>query len=217
MWVATGLGALLGAPWIVVGSMAVIAVAPVPGVIALAGASVAMHVVRRRRSAAERSESALLRSLAADVAAGLTLRQAIVTSQDVIVPARARRLCAAGSPMAEVGEALGSELPVSGRRLAALCAMSELSGAPFGEAMTAAARRSERREESRRNRRSALAQVRFSAWVVGVAPLVLTAVVVVTQGIPEPGGAIIVIPMVVGVTLQVVGTALVFVLSGRAL
>ena len=82
--------------------------------------------------------------------------------------------------------------------------------------MKAAAERSVRSAASRRKRRSALAQVRFSAWVVGVAPLVLTLLVVLTRGIPQPRGAIIVIPMVVGFVLQVTGTATVFVLSGRA-
>jgi precorrin isomerase len=118
--------------------------------------------------------------------------------------------------MAEVGAVFGSELPVNGARLASLCAMSELTGAPVGDAMKAAAERSERSAASRRKRRSALAQVRFSAWVVGVAPLVLTLLVVLTRGIPQPRGAIIVIPMVVGFVLQVTGTATVFVLSGRA-
>jgi hypothetical protein len=36
------------------------------------------------------------------------------------------------------------------------------------------------------------------------------------KGIPEPGGASVVIPMVIGGSLQVVGTAIVFVVSGRA-
>jgi hypothetical protein len=118
--------------------------------------------------------------------------------------------------MAEVGAALGSELALNGRRLASLCAMSELTGAPFGGVLTAAAERSARMEQSVRNRRSSLAQVRFSAWVVGIAPLVLTGLVVLTQGIPEPRGAVILVPMVVGVVLQVTGTAVVFLISGRA-
>lgn len=118
--------------------------------------------------------------------------------------------------MADVGASLGTELAVNGRRLASLCAMSELTGAPFGDVMRSAAIRSERVQEAVRNRRSALAQVRFSAWVVGVAPLVLTGLVVLTQGIPEPRGAAIVVPMLVGLVLQVSGTLIVFVLSGRA-
>ena len=60
-----------------------------------------------------------------------------------------------------------------------------------------------------------LAQVRFSAWVVGVAPLALTVLVVGANGIPEPGGAAVVIPMAVGAFLQISGTVLVFVISGR--
>jgi hypothetical protein len=56
----------------------------------------------------------------------------------------------------------------------------------------------------------------MSAWVVGVAPLALTGLLVIIKGIPEPGGASVVIPMVIGGSLQVVGTAIVLVVSGRA-
>lgn len=216
IWVAAALAASVGAPWIVVGSIALVAIAPIPGVALLSAAAVTHHAVTRRKGIRSATETVLLRSLAARVTAGLTLREAIATSPEDLVSQKARRLCLAGSSMAEVGAAVGSALPINGRRLASLCAMSELTGAPFGDVMKAAAKRSERFEESRRNRRAALAQVRFSAWVVGVAPLVLTGLVVLTQGIPEPRGAAIVIPMLAGVVLQVAGTAIVFVLSGRA-
>jgi Flp pilus assembly protein TadB len=216
IWIVAALATVFGVPWIALGALALIAVAPIPGVILLALVSVGHTVVARSKRATANTETALLRSLAASVTAGLTLREAIATSSADLVSLRARRLCVAGASMAEVGAVFGSELPVNGARLASLCAMSELTGAPVGDAMKAAAERSERSAASRRKRRSALAQVRFSAWVVGVAPLVLTLLVVLTRGIPQPRGAIIVIPMVVGFVLQVTGTATVFVLSGRA-
>jgi hypothetical protein len=56
----------------------------------------------------------------------------------------------------------------------------------------------------------------MSAWVVGIAPLALTGLILVTQGIPEPGGAPVVIPMVIGAGLQLAGTSIVFVVSGKA-
>lgn len=214
--VAASLAALAGVPWVIVGSVMVVGVAPVPGVIVLAAAAVALRWVRDRSDHAPDRETRLLRSLAAKAAAGTTLRQAISSVPDDIVTPHVRRLCAAGSPMGDIGDALGSELEVNGRRVAALCTMSELTGAPFARALSQAADRSTRLIRSQQTRRSAVAQVRFSAWVVGVVPLILAALVVATRGIPEPGGAIIVVPMAVGVVLQVAGTVAVFVLSGRA-
>jgi hypothetical protein len=216
IWIVASVAVVARVPWIVVGSIVLIAVAPVPGVVILALATTGHHLLARSKTRRSDTETTLLRGLAASVGAGLTLRQAIVTAPDQSVSGATRRLCLAGASMAEVGAALGSELALNGRRLASLCAMSELTGAPFGGVLTAAAERSARMEQSVRNRRSSLAQVRFSAWVVGIAPLVLTGLVVLTQGIPEPRGAVILVPMVVGVVLQVTGTAVVFLISGRA-
>ena len=215
-WVFVAFLSLAGVPLQIVGAVALVAVAPIPGLVLLMLVAVGQSVLKHRTKSRSDPETALLRSLAAHVAAGLTLREAVVTAPRDLVSAATRRLCQAGSSMAQVGSALGSDLVVTGRRLAALCAMSELTGAPFGNALRKAADRSARAADARRERRGALAQVRFSAWVVGVAPLALTAVVVGSQGIPEPGGAIVIVPMVVGTCLQVIGTAIVFVMSGRA-
>ncbi len=214
--VAASLAALTGAHWIIVGSVIVVGAAPIPGVIVLAASAIALRWVKGRSDRDPDRETRLLRGLAAKVAAGTTLRQAISSVPDAIVTPHVRRLCAAGSSMGDVGDALGSELKVNGRRVAALCAMSELTGAPFAGALSQAADRSTSLIRSQQTKRSAVAQVRFSAWVVGVVPLILAALVVATKGIPEPGGAIIVVPMVVGVVLQVAGTIAVFILSGRA-
>lgn len=216
MWVLVAIMTVVGVPWPIVGSAAIMVAAPIPGVCVLVLIAVGQRLIGRRTSKSVDPETTLLRRLAAHVSAGLTLREAVAAAPHDVVSEHARRLCLAGSSMTEVGEALGSDLAVSGRRLAALCAMSELTGAPFGHALRKAADRSARMSDARRERRAALAQVRFSAWVVGMAPLALTAVVVASQGIPEPRGAIVIVPMVVGVCLQVVGTAVVFVLSGRA-
>jgi hypothetical protein len=56
----------------------------------------------------------------------------------------------------------------------------------------------------------------MSAWVVGVAPLVLTAVVVGMRGVPASGTGIVVISMVAGAAMQVAGMLVVFSVSGKA-
>ena len=126
MWALAALMSVSGAPWPVVGAAAAIAVAPVPGVGVLILIAIGQRSIRNRAAKHLDPETALLRSLSAHVGAGLTLREAVATAPHDAVSAHARRLCLAGSSMTEVGKALGSELVVSGRRLAALCAMSNL-------------------------------------------------------------------------------------------
>ena len=216
IWVLVAVGLAAGLPWWTILVAGATAVAPVRGTVAVVGVAMVLESVRRRRSNTAIDEVGLLRRIASSVAAGATLRQAIVLA-DVDQPYPVvGRLCRAGAPMADVGAAMKPMLPVSGQRFASLCAMSELTGAPVGDAVRSCADRAARDVANRRKLRASLAQVRLSAWVVGVAPLAMTGVVVATQGIPEPGGAIIVLPMVAGFILEIVGMGIVLMLSQRA-
>jgi len=194
----------------------VVAIFPIYGSVGL----IAAAAVDGWRKSVERtsasSEVALLRSLAGVVSAGGTLRHAISTSTSSLVTTDARRLCAIGASVADIGEAMKSTMPTNGTQFAAMCAMSERTGSSVGSSLAAFADRAKATELRDRKKRSSLAQIRFSAWVVGVAPLALTALVVAVRGIPEPRGAVVMIPMVVGATLQITGTALVFAISSRA-
>ena len=65
--------------------------------------------------------------------------------------------------------------------------------------------------QAARDRRVALAQIRLSAVVVGVVPLVLAVAAVAVRGVPEPGGPIVVVPMAVGASLMLAGSVIVLV------
>ena len=67
-----------------------------------------------------------------------------------------------------------------------------------------------------RERRVSLAQVKLSAVVVGIVPMVVSVALVAVRGVPDPGGALVVIPMIVGLSLQLVGVAIVFAVAGRS-
>ncbi|KAA3640055.1 MAG: hypothetical protein DWP92_03690 [Armatimonadetes bacterium] len=215
IWTIVAIGILVGAPAIVVGAVAVVAIAPVHGSIALVAAAAFQGWRKREKRAAATEEVALLRSLAGVVSAGGTLRQAISMSTSRLVTDNVRRLCAAGASIADVGDAMKPMMPTNGRQFAAMCAMSEHTGSSVAEPLVAFARRAKVAQTREQKKRTSLAQTRFSAWVVGVAPLCLTALIVATGGIPEPRTALVVIPMVVGAALQITGTAVVFVISGR--
>lgn len=215
IWVLLAVGALVGVPFPALVAVGVIAVASIHGSVALVVAAAVYGWHRRRTKGSGSSEVALLRSLAGVVSGGGTLRQAVATSSSPLVTSDARRLCATGASMADIGEAMASMMTTNGRQFAAMCAMSEHTGSSVAEPLEAFADRARAAEMRDQRKRASLAQIRFSAWVVGVAPLGLTALLVAAQGIPEPGGPLVVIPMVIGALLQITGTLLVFVISGR--
>ena len=214
MWVVAAGLAMAGKPWPFVGAAALVAFNPILGVGALLTASV-IAKVRDQGSRDNLVESVWLRRLAGEVRAGATLRNAIAASLPDTVPDRVMTMCAAGVPIREVGAELAAALPISGRRFAALCTMSELTGARLDGALKSCAEAVDDADRRERHQRTATTQVRLSAWVVGLGPLILTGAVVAMRGIPEPSGALIVVPMIVGVILQMAGLLLVFRISKR--
>jgi Flp pilus assembly protein TadB len=214
--VVLGVAILAGAPWQLVVVGAALGVAPIPAT-AVLGIIAVVDSVRRRLSRPDsESEADLYRSLAGAVSAGETLHGAIRHADHPSITPSVIRLCSVGAPIGEVGAELASSLPTSGRSFAALCAMSELTGSSLVDALERLAERAEATVENQRKRRVSLAQTRLSAWVVGVAPLALTMVVLVSRGIPEPGGALVAVPIAVGAVMQIAGTLVVFTVSGRA-
>jgi Flp pilus assembly protein TadB len=215
IWAVAALSLAAGAPLPIVAAMGIVGLSPIRGTVLLAAVSAGYGLWHRRRTTRARSEAAFFREIAADVAAGSSLRAAIVRSDSEYVSDATRRLCVSGWSLADVGVEMAPALPVNGRRFSALCAMAEHSGSAVVEAVESFALSASADEELTRLRRSSLAQARMSAWVVGIAPIALTALVLVTQGIPQPGGAPVIIPMVIGIGLQLTGTAIVFAVSGR--
>ena len=193
-------------------------VSPVAGIIGAiamgAWALVRRPVGRRRRTSA--ADSSLLTSLASSTAAGSTVRQALLDGDGRFVSDETMRRCAVGRPMAEIARSMRSSVPGIGREVAAVLELSEETGARIAPTLHDLAEHARAREQLRRDQRVAVAQARLSAWVVGVIPLSVALILTVVRGIPEPGGAVILVPMVVGGTMMAIGAATVFVLSNRA-
>lgn len=215
IWIIVGALVALGQPWPIAFSVAAFGVHPAVGVLAAVAAAI-WSGIARRSAVGDLGEGDWLRHVSAAVRAGSTLRQAIASSDPDFVGPLAVRLSRAGAGMADIGTAASHQLPQSGVRFAALCAMSEYSGSSVSSALTACVTAVERASERRRKLKTALAQVRMSAWVVGVGPIALTlAMLGFRGGVPEPGGPIVVVPMVIGYALQIAGLLLVFRISGR--
>jgi Flp pilus assembly protein TadB len=211
-------GILVGVPFVIVAGVLLFSVLPAPaalvGVLVIIVANVLAR--RRTRAASAGGEGDLLRQIAGRVSAGATIRSTIADPTIDLVPGHARRLAALGVPMEAVAEALVAAFPVNGQSFRAICSFSEHTGAGISAALSVLADRADDASELARERRVALAQVKLSAVVVGLVPIAASVGLVALRGVPEPGGAIIVVPMVVGIALQVVGTAVVFTVASRA-
>lgn len=211
-------GILIGIPFVIVAGIFVASSLPVPFAIVGVLVAISVGVIARRRTHTDSasSEGDLLRQLSGSVSAGATIRSTIAEPTIESVPAHAQRLAALGIPMADVAEAMIEAFPVNGQAFRAICTFSEHTGAGISAALTVLAARADDASELARERNVALAQVKLSAMVVGLVPIAASIVLVALRGIPEPGGAVIVVPMVAGIALQVVGTAVVFTLASRA-
>jgi len=203
--------------WVVAGTLA-FSLLPPPAAFAVVLGAAGVSVLRSRRAQDEggHDEGELLRQFSGRVSAGATIRAAIADPGIESVPALASRLAALGRPMADVGDALAPAFPVNNAAFGAICAFSEHTGAAISTALTVLAQRADDARELARQRRVALAQVKLSAVVVGLIPIAASFGLVALRGIPSPGGAVIVIPMVVGMALQIAGTAVVFRVASRA-
>lgn len=161
-------------------------------------------------------EGGLLRELSGRVAAGASIRSSIADPSVVAIPDRARRLANLGLPMAEVGTEIAKALPTSGAAFRAICSFSEHTGAAISTALSVLAERVDEAAELARQRRVSLAQVKFSAVVVGVVPIAASVGLLLLRGVPEPGGAAVAVPMLLGFALQISGTAVVFRVASQA-
>jgi len=203
--------------WVVAGTLA-FSMLPPPAAFAVVLGAAGVSVLRSRKARDERGhdEGELPRQFSGRVLAGATFRGAIADPAMESVPLLARRLASLGRPMSEVGDALAPAFPINNAAFGAICAFSEHTGAAISTALTVLAQRADDAKELARQRGVALAQVKLSAVVVGLIPIAASVGLVALRGIPSPGGAIIVIPMIVGIALQITGTAVVFHVASRA-
>lgn len=197
---------VLGGPLWILPVAGAITVAPALGwlVLAVLGSVVVIRRLRAR-TASSVSVSRFLRNVAAELASGRTLVQTLTVSDDARVDPTVRRLCAVGSDGATIADALAPGLGRHARTFGAAVALSEVSGGPLASTLEMVADQASIDEASERERRVATSQARFSALVVGVVPLAIALLVVALRGVPEPGGPLIVVPMVAGGALMVAG------------
>lgn len=215
--VVVGVLLLLGVPWLYVGAAATFAVSPLVGFVVGVG-FVIFEFVRARRGSRTGSddEPTFLREILASVQAGQTLRQAILGSTSTLVDEPVRRTCAVGGPMEEVGRLLQQRLPSSGDQFAAVAKLSETTGASVGQALRVLGDESDSAERRARDKRVSVAQAKYSALVVGIVPLIAAVGLVVVRGVPDPGGALIVVPMIVGGAMMAIGSGVVYALANGA-
>ena len=174
-------------------------------------AAVAWAVWNRARRLRDRSspdaEVAFLTGVAAELDAGASLRQAIVAAASRAPDldlSKASRLALSGSSATDVAAAIGTALPVNGRLTAAAYRIAAETGSRAGGVFSRLAVLASRGAELRRERGSLTAQARLSALVVGVAPLVFVALVLMTGR-----GSDLLAAGAVGLALGVVGAALI--------
>lgn len=215
--VVAGIAVVAGAPWFLWASLVGFAISPLLGVLAIAvpiGSGLSRRI--RGRSDVGNDEVGFLRNLAGSMAAGATMREAVAGGGPRFVDARVRRLCEVGAPMRDVARSLAPRLRDTGGAFEVVADLSEDVGASIAEACHVLAEQAEARQRERGETRVATAQARFSAVVVGVVPLALATLMVLVRGVPEPGGAPVIVPMVAGGVLMVTGTFLVVGASRRA-
>lgn len=217
---------------IVLGGIALLGRVPAPivvGVVAMsyvsfplllglvaAAACASVFVRWRIRRVSAGYEGDLLRQLSGRVAAGATIRSAIADASIDGIPVRAARLAALGQPMERVGNACVPSLPTNGAAFRGICSFSEHTGAAISSALAVLAEQADEASEHARQRKVSLAQAKLSAVVVGVVPIAVSLTLIVARGVPDPGGAVIVLPMIAGVCLQLLGTAIVFRVASRS-
>jgi Flp pilus assembly protein TadB len=214
IWVLVGAAWAVGVPPLIVGAGVLMAVNLPLGVVAIAVGAFIEH--RRRRRDVSVDEAGFLRTIATSVSAGSTLRSAVRGGDHHIVAPRTRRLCDAGASMSKVGRSLESALAYNGATFAAVCSLSEVTGATLAPTLHVLADRATDVADLNRHRRVATAQARFSALVVGLAPLGVTAGLIVVRGVPGDGSTVAIASMMLGAAMQIVGVAVVFVMASRS-
>jgi Flp pilus assembly protein TadB len=214
MWILVAAGWVVGVPPLIVGAGALLAV-NVP--LGLAGLGIAVFVVHRRSRQRQRiDEAGFLRMIATTVSAGSTLRWAIRGGDRRIVTPRTRRLCDAGVSMAKVGRDIQPSLEHNGSTFAAVCSLSESTGSMLAPTLHVLADRAADVADLNRHRGVATAQARFSAVIVGMAPLAVTVGLIVMRGVPGDGSPVAVAAIALGTAMQLAGVVAVFTMASRS-
>jgi Flp pilus assembly protein TadB len=146
--------------------------------------------MRNRRSPGPDVEAAFLRGLSAELAAGASIRSAVVSASrrsPTLDLAAATRLAAAGMPADRIGRSIAAALPYNGVAAGAAFRLAASAGGPVGPVFQALARRADDHGRLARERRALTAQARFSAWIVGGGPVVFAVLGLVVGFGPDVG------------------------------
>lgn len=164
-------------------------------------------------------EAAWLRSLAAELGAGATLRAALeAAAADVPRFERVVRLAASGSPLEEVAGHVACGLSTVGRSAAAAIEIVARQGGRAAAVFAELAAQADAEADLAAERRAATAQARLSAMVVGALPLVALAMLFASGRAAAlmRGGSIGPLILAVGTALQILGLVVVVVMMRRA-
>lgn len=219
MVVIVAAGLVSGAPWwLPVGAWFAFSH---PGAALAVSAGWAVWGKRRtsRRRAGPDDEAVFLRSLAAELTAGASLRSALAAAvgrAPRLDLSGAARAAVAGLPAPVVARALGEALPVNGRAAAATWLLASESGGPAAAMMQSLALRASREGELLRERRALTAQARASAWVVAGLPALLLLGLAVSGRLSVGDDPAVGLVVAVGIVLQVLGVAAVATMVRRA-
>ncbi len=214
-------GLALGVPPVIIAIAAVAAIEPRLVLVGAAIWGVVAAVQRRSPRVTPDSEATLFRAMAAELRSGASLRSALAEAAHRVPQiqlGRPVRYAEAGMQMAEIAEAVETQLPENGRLAAAAFRLSDWSGARVADTFDGLAERAAATAELARERRAATAQARLSAVIVGVAPLVFTVLLMATgrgAGLLEHGSLGWLV-LGVGLGLETVGLVTVAVIVRRA-
>ncbi len=165
---------------------------------------------RRRYDVA--AEATLLQGIAAELRSGSSLRHALsaasVREPDLPL-AHAVRLAHAGLPLDQVAAALGRGLPKLGRLAASATRVAAATGGRMADAFEGLAALAYEEAALVRERRTAAAPARISAWIVGGIPVVYLLFAAATGRLDplRSAGTPGVIMLVVGLAFLIAGAA----------
>jgi tight adherence protein B len=204
-----------------------------PAVVAIVGVAAVTHpvfagvgigawaLVRRRSRTVGLSpddEAAFLGGMAAELAAGAPPRSALVAAASRaprLDVRRAVRLAAAGMGADRVAAELGAALPTHGRLTAAAWSLTASAGGPAATMFEMLAVRAADEAALRRERRALTAQARASAAVVAGLPLLLLVGMAATGRLRPGSDPALGLLLVVGVSMQAAGLAVVWTMLRR--
>ena len=208
--VVLAMALVAGSPLLLVGAIALAVWRPWWFLAAVAGWAIVARI-RSGPQAGPADEADFLRGVAAELAAGGSLRSAVVAAADRAPRLdlhRVVRLARAGFPADRIGDAIRDALPCNGRAAAAAFGLAATTGGSVSGIMGTLAARADEVGSLTRERKALTAQARLSAWVVGGAPIALLGVLAATGRlsglVDDPVGRVV---LIVGLALELAGAA----------